>query len=444
MRAKLQEKRQVFGAVEEATLLPDVLVQVVCGYAIPEFLLCSTNFAFAVVADDGLQTWGLPAYGGDSSGVQRQLLLHQGQCTGLYATRSAFALVIDGKQVVTWGNQAAGGNSESVQKFFGDKPIRHIYSNKEAFAAVVGKRKVVTWGCPQSGGDSKRVQRRLSGSPVHQIYATADAFAALLESKRVVVWGNPENGGVMDPKTKKLLRGKDVRRIACTKWAFAAVLDRGGVVTWGSGTFGGDSDGVDFGGERVVDIKATLWAFAALLGSGRVVVWGLSAWGGGDGASRLRGKKVRSIFANHYAFAAVCTDGTVVAWGGERWGGNNSAVQSLLESQNVRHIYSTQETFAADQGNRLVTWGSFGKKVLYGADETDRVDRVYTNHRAFVVIFCSRKVVAFGCPQRGGDSAEVAELLSGKRVHHLVSNQTSFAAVVGKQHKVLAWGLSDP
>ena len=57
-----------------------------------------------------------------------------------------------------------------------------------AFAVILAGGSVITWGASTAGGDSSAVQCQLGH--VCQIQATSQAFAAVLKDGSVVTWGN--------------------------------------------------------------------------------------------------------------------------------------------------------------------------------------------------------------------------------------------------------------
>ena len=71
-----------------------------------------------------------------------------------------------------------GGDSSTVQHQL--KNIQHICGTTGAFAAILEGGSVVTWGNPDYGGDSSRVQDQLKN--VQHICGTSisGAFAAIL------------------------------------------------------------------------------------------------------------------------------------------------------------------------------------------------------------------------------------------------------------------------
>ena len=72
----------------------------------------------------------------------------------IYSTSSAFAAKLTDGKVVTWGIPAFGGDSSEVQEQLVD--VQEIYSNIYAFAAVLHNRKVVTWGTPTVAGTAPK------------------------------------------------------------------------------------------------------------------------------------------------------------------------------------------------------------------------------------------------------------------------------------------------
>ncbi|CAE7613302.1 unnamed protein product [Symbiodinium natans] len=106
-------------------------------------------------------------------------------------------------------------------------------TGSSAFAAILAGGMVLTWGNPMRGGDSSEVQHRLRN--VQKISATRAAFAALLADETVVTWGDSAAGG--------LDRLKMVQQISSTERAFAAILADGQVLTWGDPRTGGSAPG---------------------------------------------------------------------------------------------------------------------------------------------------------------------------------------------------------
>eukprot|EP00434_Breviolum_minutum_P013439 symbB.v1.2.011846.t1/scaffold801.1/size161289/2 len=207
--------------------------------------LAATNGAFALWChgDSTIVTWGLAAFGGESSAVQDQLRGVQ----QIQATYTAFAAILEDGSVVTWGKAKYGGDNGSV----------------------------VTWGNARFGGDSSAVRDQLKGA--QQIQATRRAFAAILEDESVVTWGDASRGGDSSAVQDQL---KGVQQIQASHGAFAAILEDGSIVTWGDADYGGDSSAVRDQLRDVKQIQATQEAFAAILEDGSVVTWGAAAFGG--------------------------------------------------------------------------------------------------------------------------------------------------------------------
>ena len=115
------------------------------------------------------------------------------------------------------------------------KNVQQIQATYGAFAALLGGGSVVTWGA-ESGGDSSSVQGQLKD--VQQIQACHYAFAAILGDGSVVSWGDAGRGGDSSAVQHKL---KNVLKIQASEGAFAAVLADGSAVTWGGVGYGGNS-----------------------------------------------------------------------------------------------------------------------------------------------------------------------------------------------------------
>ena len=97
------------------------------------------DHSFAAILGDGsVITWGLAAYGGDSSSVQEQLKNVQ----QIQATSCAFAAILGDGSVITWGSARNGGDSSSVQEQL--KNVQQIQASRGAFAAMLGDGSVVT------------------------------------------------------------------------------------------------------------------------------------------------------------------------------------------------------------------------------------------------------------------------------------------------------------
>ena len=112
--------------------------------------------------------------------MQRELVNVQ----KIHATKYAFAALLEGGPVVTWGSPIFGGDSTPVQMQLGSN-VKGVMAAGFAFAALLDDGSVAAWGVPDTGGDTSSVQDELEN--VRQIQATDGAFAALLEP-----WGNTD------------------------------------------------------------------------------------------------------------------------------------------------------------------------------------------------------------------------------------------------------------
>ena len=70
--------------------------------------------------------------------------------------------------------------------------MQHIQASDVAFAAILTGGSVVTWGDPEYGGDSRAVKDQLRG--VQQIQAAGSGFAAIMTDGSVVTWGRDFGG----------------------------------------------------------------------------------------------------------------------------------------------------------------------------------------------------------------------------------------------------------
>eukprot|EP00435_Cladocopium_sp_Y103_P039352 s553_g10.t1 len=125
----------------------------------------------------------------------------------IVSSARAFAAILEDSSVVTWGDPENGGDCSAVRdrlKLAGIEGVRgnppqprknvvHIHSTYGAFAAILEGGTVVTWGYPSDGGDMSDVKEQLHS--VQRVASTASAFAAIRSDGSVVTWGHPERGG---------------------------------------------------------------------------------------------------------------------------------------------------------------------------------------------------------------------------------------------------------
>ena len=102
-------------------------------------------------------TWGLPQFGGDSSGVQAKLRCVQ----QIQATERAFAAILEDGSVVTWGDPEFGGDSSAVEAQL--KSAQQIQATERAFAAILADGSILSWGFFAGffGDDISAVQAKL-------------------------------------------------------------------------------------------------------------------------------------------------------------------------------------------------------------------------------------------------------------------------------------------
>ena len=74
----------------------------------------------------------------------------------MQASTRAFAAILADGSVVTWGVAAYGGDSSAGQDQL--RNVQQVQASTGAFAAVLADGSVVTWGVAEHGGDSSAVQ----------------------------------------------------------------------------------------------------------------------------------------------------------------------------------------------------------------------------------------------------------------------------------------------
>ena len=254
--------------------------------------------------------WTQLAAGGDSSGVQQELV----KVVKIYSTSSAFVALRKDGTVRTWGSSFGTPHSKLAPCLKHAVPgwpsqclccaVLHctpswlILMNKTGSAG---------------GGNSSSVQQDLVD--VVEIYSTSGAFAAVRKDGSVRTWGNER--GMSCVGLAPYSNACHLRPVVCA----AAFRLSWCISVTGTGlAAGGDSSNVQQELVNVVKIYSTSSAFAALRKDGTVRTWGRS---GGDSSSVQPDLvNVVKIFSTRAAFAALRKDGTVRTWGigGRSWG----------------------------------------------------------------------------------------------------------------------------
>ena len=347
----------------------------------------STLCAFAVVNDDGkgnitLKTWGDNNYGGNSIGVNE--ILRNRRIKTICATSTAFAVLTEDKDIISWGNNPPNitGEIDRIFRMCKGYKIENIYSTKGAFAIFTECGKVFTCGDENYGHDVNidvDVDVQIPYDNIKQIYSTKKAF--------VLVDNNNQITTLAEEITKTVTNRIGIKAIYTTDGGFAAINDQDTVITWGDHDFGGDSSNATRELTNIKEIYSTAGAFAAINDDGIVITWGHPEFGGDSSIVRdeLNARNIKKIYSNTGAFAAIIEDGTVITWGHHEYGGNSSNVREDL--RNIKEIYSTSEAFAAinDQGT-VITWGN----PVYGGNFSPRENRlvniqnIYSNEFRFV------------------------------------------------------------
>ncbi|CAE8658602.1 unnamed protein product [Polarella glacialis] len=277
-----------------------------------------------------------------------------------------------------------------------------------AFAAIKANGSVVTWGDSQRGGDSSAAAALLTEGVVQvgvaQVCGNVGAFVARLSSGSVVTWGDPYFRGrfAIAPPVDT-----DVVHICPTSiHAFCAFKANGSVLAVPH--FGGDSSKVaQHLTEGVVQVCGTNTACAALMIDGSVVTWGDDAEGGdSSGVASLLTEGVVEVYRNYRDFVALKADGSVVFWGD---------TGSWSHEGDIVSVCGSGGAFAAiRQNGSVVTWGDDdqgGDSSEVAALLTEGVVHICGIEQAFAAIKADGSVVTWGQQVVGGDSSAVAHLL---------------------------------
>ena len=375
--------------------------------------------AFAVLVDGGgIKTFGSSSDGGSGPDVE----ITSG-AKSIHSTKEAFAVLMTNGTIIAWGESAEGGDTTGLDLSSG---FVSITSNFYAFAGLKSDGSVVVWGDSSKGGDTTGVDL---SSNVVKIYSHRYAFAALKSDGSVVAWGRSNYG---DGPTG-IGAGSGVIKIfpnnGASSWegsrnrnerAFVALLSNRTVRSWGDSYKGGNapSDLTD-----VVNIYSTKQAFAALRFDGTVVGWGSSY----NGASVPDGlSDVVDIFSTCCAFAALKSDGSVVAWGSSNSGGTDPGITS-----GVVKIFSNYAAFTAlMEDGSVKVWGDSG----YGGKEPNivsGVSNIYTSFGAFAALKTDGSVWVWGDSSYGGiqsyESDAQQRLDRGSGISHVYACHYGFA-----------------
>ncbi|EKK9972068.1 hypothetical protein V4F45_000598 [Vibrio parahaemolyticus] len=406
--------------------------------------LISNEITLKVTEPDYPITWGSSSGGGDSSGVQTDLV----DITEVFSNLYSFAALKGDGTVVTWGSSSQGGNSASVQSKLVN--VSSIYHTNSAFAALKADGTVVTWGDSENGGDSSSVASSLNS--VTTIVGTGGAFAALRNDGTVVAWGNPDRGGDTGSLTSANLSNVESLYAYYNGSFFAAFKTDGSVITWGNPGKCGDSTGLDLTNvksvtanagscaflkndgtvvtngdssgpdEELTDVKEIFAAnnsgFAALKNDGTVVSWAIE---NSEVASTL--SSVETIVASIRAFVALKSDGTAVAWGSASSGGDSTGV----DLTNVKEVIPVANAFTALKNDgTAVSWGSAMDSI--GVDLID-IEQVVAHPQgsAFSAIKTDKSVISWGNAAAGGDNTAVESDLFG--IERLFSARSAFCAL---------------
>ena len=211
------------------------------------------------------------------------------QITGIYSSQHAYAALKSDGSVLVWGNPAYGGNASAIQNQLVN--VSEMVANRGGFAALKKDGTVVTWegrfdDIPSDGeawehskhpdGGRKKVNLvdlNTQGVRVTKIFAGEWAFVALKDNGTIVTWGYREAGA--DTVAARAAIGSDsVSEIVPSRGAFAVLKSNGSVATWGDSEYGGDSSSVSSQlGSGIIQVVGSQGTFSALKGDGSIVTW---------------------------------------------------------------------------------------------------------------------------------------------------------------------------
>lgn len=361
--------------------------------------IVGSKYSFAAVTSSGrIVCWG-GSIGRQNSTKAMLTNTFASQYSTIIANDNAFAMLVDGGKVHTFGDPKFGGDlnqeSQVVQDFL-SSGVWQLAANSRAFAAVKSDGSTLIWGNSKAGGGFLSLNDRPSAR-TEFMFSNKMSFALMEHNKDVYTVGHAKYGGGHHT-TKSYVKG-----MAATSCAFAAFYGDGTLETWGNSEYGGSTGSMQF--SAVESIVSTDTAFAALTYTGRVFAWGDTA-SGALYAPVKNLTNVVSIQGNNAAFAAIDSDGAAYAWGDDDSGGSIPPSLSYVLSSGVQEISHTWRAFAALKRDGTVhAWGNTREGGHLPITLTG-VKKICANHVAFVAIKSSGSVYTWGHPQFGGSSDE--------------------------------------
>mmetsp|Transcript_22079 Transcript_22079/g.37263 ORF Transcript_22079/g.37263 Transcript_22079/m.37263 type:complete len:502 (+) Transcript_22079:49-1554(+) len=307
--------------------------------------------------------------GGDVSSLNTPYAVALSQdIVNITASAASFAGLTSNRTVYTWGNTFTGGGVSSSDTASTLQNVELIVSTRGAFACLLEGGQVVTFGDKISGGDSSAVAQNLTQRIAH-IVGAKSVFAAFTYDLGLVTWGVAERGG--DSSAVAHLLQRDVMYVTYTDFAFAALKTDGSVVTWGDSLFGGDSAAVQDQLVDVTHIYSNGRAFVALTEGGSLVAWGEADSGGVippdlvstfEDLRNNHGVGIKEVLATRRrAFLARMEDDTAYVWGHPAQGGDAGPVVNPLlrnASSPILAVCGNEVAFAAlNTQGQLFLWG---------------------------------------------------------------------------------------
>ena len=360
---KLTFTDPMYKEIYDNTEIPTTVVNLIRDYATPEIRVFSTQYAVAVVWEDGtLTTWDKKhtiRLGFENVILDEAILSGIQRVDIIYSNNTCFVAKLMNGSFVSWGfHERTHIPIESIQEKLVD--VEKIYSNDNAFVAKLRNGSVVAWGEPISGGQiPEDTQNKLVN--VEEIYSNDLAFVAKLKNGSVVAWGHITCGGTIPENTQTLL--VDVETVfSFDGLGFVAKLKDGSVVAWGNQKIDIPEDKQ----KLLVHVEKIYWnffrpdpAFAVKLVNGSLVVWGDNEFEiSADKQTQL--VDVEEIYSNESAFVAKLKDGTIISWGTNFQFDDNK----LVGVTNIYSDNSEQFVIKLDDGSALQMYKySFSTKV---------------------------------------------------------------------------------
>lgn len=304
------------------------------------------TYAFAAIKKDGsVFCWGNKEYGGAVSGsggkgttawngpsntITKETPLYP--VVSIYATKNAFAALLNNGSVSCWGNKINGGTTpRNIMN------VKEIYSTESAFCALKYDGSIQCWGNKINGGSTPTNYKNITA-----IYSNSMCFTALYNDGSIFSWGNSQYGGSLNQPIN------NVKYVIGNYGSFTALKTNGTIQSWGNYNYGGSTPkGLNY----VKDIYSTGYAYCALKNDGTIYCWGNTKYGGSN-IDKKQNYGFIQIYATQDSFCGLRNDGSIFCWGAVNY------IPDVLDN-NIKAIYSNYVSFGAIYGNtnNFIYWG---------------------------------------------------------------------------------------